>query len=130
MGLLFYELRGLQRCIRLIAVGQELEDLMHVKGLFIRRPNSVGRFINEPIAAGIIYSMVLAAWIYVAVISLSPSGAGWIAVAIFLISFLSVWCFYLTNRDEPKKRLIDIWKDNLLPTKTSSSRNNEVISKL
>lgn len=111
LGLLFYEMRGFQRCIRLITVGKELEKLMHVEGLFIRRPQSVGRFINEPIAAGIIYSTVLAAWVYVALISSWPSGAVWIVAAIYLISFISVWCFYLTQR-EPREALTDIWKDN------------------
>jgi len=110
LGLLFYEMRGFQRCIRLITVGQELETKMHIKGLFLLQPHSVGRFINEPIAAGIIYSTVLASWVYVALIS--SSWAVWIAVAIFLISFLSVWCFYLTQR-EPKKALTAIWKENL-----------------
>ena len=110
LGLLFYEMRGFQRCIRLIIVGQELETKLHVKGLFLLRPHSVGRFINEPIAAGIIYSTVLASWVYVALIS--SSWAVWIAVAIFLISFISVWCFYLTQR-EPKKALTAIWKENL-----------------
>jgi len=111
LGLLFYEMRGFQRCISLITIGKELEKRMDVEGLFLHRPHSVGRFINEPIAASIIYSTVLAAWVYVALISRWPPGAVWIAIAIYLISFLSVWCFYLTQR-ETKEVLTNIWRNN------------------
>ncbi len=104
LGLLFYELRGVQRCLRLIAVGEELEKLMGVRGQFVRWPHSVGRFINEPIAAGIIYSMVLATWSYVAMISSWPAAAIWVAGIVFLIGFMSTWQFYITVRPPKGER--------------------------
>jgi hypothetical protein len=104
LGLLFYEFRGIQRCIRLEAVGKELEGKMKVEGQFKRRSHSAGRFINEPMASGIIYSMVLAAWIYVAVISSWPSVAVLVAGAVFLIGFTSARLFYLAVRGEKGER--------------------------
>ncbi len=104
LGLLFYEFRGIQRCIRLEAIGKELEGKMKVEGQFVRRSHSVGRFINEPMASGIIYSMVLAAWIYVAMISSWPSVAVWLAGAVFLIGFISARRFYLAVRGEKGER--------------------------
>jgi hypothetical protein len=104
LGLLFYELRGIQRCIRLRFVGEQLEESMHLQGQFKQWPHSVGRFINEPIAAGMIYSMVLAAWVYVTLISSGPSVAVWGAAAVFLIGFIGAWRFYhyVTNTEEKK----------------------------
>ncbi len=104
LGLLFYELRGIQRCIRLRFVGEKLEESMHLQGQFKHWPHSIGRFINEPIAAGIIYSMVLAAWVYVSLISSWPSVAVWVAVAVFLIGLIGAWYFYhyVTHKEEKK----------------------------
>jgi hypothetical protein len=48
LGLYFYELRGVQRCIRLTMVAKELESAqpgMSVNGQFTQWPHSVGRFI-------------------------------------------------------------------------------------
>jgi hypothetical protein len=75
VGLLFYELKGIQRCIRLYKVGAELESRMDISGQFKRWPHSARRFINEPVAAAFIYSTVLAAWIFIAITSISPGGA-------------------------------------------------------
>lgn len=94
LGLLFYELRGIQRCIRLATVGAALEYQMGIEGRFRRWPYSVGRFINEPIAAAFIYSAVLASWIFLTVFQASLLAALAASVAVFLVAFLAVWRFY------------------------------------
>jgi len=102
IGLFFYELRGIQRCIRLSRVGKELEYSMGVEGQFQRWPHSLGRFINEPIAASIIYPIILAAWSYVAMFSLGPQIAIWISAVVFIIGFISGWRFYIYVREDNK----------------------------
>lgn len=95
LGLLFYELRGVQRCIRLANLGRLIEEKHGILGQFSGWPHSVLRFINEPIAAGFIYSVVLGAWSYIA---FHPDKMEWIAVIVFILSFLGVWGFYLKVR--------------------------------
>jgi hypothetical protein len=104
LGLYFYELRGVQRCIRLSQVAKDLESGqpgMSVNGQFTQWPHSVGRFINEPIAAAVIYPAVLSAWAYLAVTPYSSMCARVAALAVFLFGFLGGWSFYRHVR-EPK----------------------------
>ncbi len=105
LGLLFHELRGIQRCIRLATVGAALEYQMGVEGRFRRWPHSVGRFINEPIAAAFIYSGVLASWIFLTVFQASLLAALAASGAIFLVAFLAVWRFYwyTTKKEKAEK---------------------------
>ena len=99
LGLYFYELRGVQRCIRLSKVAEELEARMTVSGQFTRWPHSVGRFVNEPIAAAIIYSAVLSAWAYIAAVLCSLICAVVAAVLVFAVGFFGGWIFYLHVRE-------------------------------
>lgn len=101
IGLLFYELRGIQRCIRLSVVGKELETTMGVKGQFALWPQSVGRFVNEPIASAFVYSTVLAAWVFLAFGATKPAAIP-ASLLSFVVAFAMVWCFYLRVR-EPNK---------------------------
>jgi len=93
IGLLFYELRGVQRCIGLATLGKSLERKMKVSGQFVCWPHSIGRFINEPLAAGFVYSAVLAAWSWVGTYAW-PCVASLLPPSLFLLSFLAVWLFY------------------------------------
>jgi len=94
LGLYFYELRGIQRCVRLIKVAQDLEGQsgMSVNGQFTQWPPPVGNFICEPIAAAIIYPAVLSAWAYVA--ALPYTSAPITATVVFLVGFFGGWIFY------------------------------------
>ncbi|MHC4062345.1 MAG: hypothetical protein ACYSR6_12195 [Planctomycetota bacterium] len=83
VGLFFYELRGVQRCIRLNQVGKELETRMRLHGQFRRWPHSVGRTINEPVAASIIYPAVAAGWVYGAIHE-------WTAIAVVVTAVVFV----------------------------------------
>jgi hypothetical protein len=104
LGLLLYELRGVQRCIRLINVAANLEKTMYVAGPFRLRVHSFRNLINEPVAAGIIYPSVLAAWIYVAMYFFESDNARWIVPAIVFIGSMAtvLWVFYIQYKDDPK----------------------------
>lgn len=94
LALFFYELRGVQRCTRLADIGRELEILMGVRGQFVQWPPSIGRFINEPIAASIVYPMVIAGWLYIALVTKSPKLAVSVGIFVFAIGFTCGWQFY------------------------------------
>jgi hypothetical protein len=94
VGLLFYELRGVQRCIRLEHVGIAFERQLGVYGRFRRWPHSVGRFINEPVADAFIYSAVFAAWMFLALLSASFLAAIVWATIVLCAGFVAVWVFY------------------------------------
>jgi hypothetical protein len=111
LGLLFYELRGIQRCIRLATVGRAFEGQMGVEGWFRRWPHSVGRFINEPIAAAFIYPGVLAAWMFLAIISASLPYAIVSAIVVLCVGFAAVRIFYryVTRSEEWQRIADDVW---------------------
>lgn len=90
IGLLAYELQGIKRCWLLMQAGQQLEATFGLEGPFtaVRFPY-VAKFIGAPLAACIIYSAVLAAWAYVALVSVptpTETQAPWISILIFSLS--------------------------------------------
>jgi hypothetical protein len=110
LGLLFYELRGVQRCIRLRLVGQQLEAEMRLrdKGPFQQWPRSL-LGINEPVAAAIIYPAVLSAWLTVTTHYLLIAKVHWlpygtyaaalIAVLVYAVGLAAVLKFFRRVRD-------------------------------
>ena len=67
LGLFLYEIYGIRKCHALIEAGKQLECSLKIpNGQFRRRPRSVLYLINEPLAAGVIYPAVLAAWLFLA----------------------------------------------------------------
>jgi hypothetical protein len=66
-GLFLFEIYGIKKCHALIKAGQALEARL-VSGQFAGRPPAAWKFANEPIAAGVIYPAVMAAWCYVALV--------------------------------------------------------------
>jgi hypothetical protein len=94
IGLLLYELRGIQRCIRLATVGHAFEGQMGVEGRFRQWPPSLWRFINEPIAAAFIYPGVLAAWTFLAFVTVSVPYAIVSASVVLCVGFVAVRRFY------------------------------------
>jgi len=103
LGLFFYELYGIKKCTYLIWAGTDLEAELHIKhGQFESRPPGVLLLISEPLAAGVIYSAVLAAWAFLALAFPQPydatrlqpqDAARWWAIGIFLTGF-ALTCFY------------------------------------
>jgi len=89
LGLFFYELYGIKKCTHLIRAGIDLEKGLESNGgQFSKRPYGVAGLINEPLASGVIYPAVLAAWTFLALASpQSKDGAQLCAIRVFLIGF-------------------------------------------
>jgi hypothetical protein len=109
MGLFFFEIYGIYRCTYLILVGADLEKESRIEhGQFRDHPPPVLGFIAEPMAAGIIYPAVMAAWSYIAMYfydGCSTSIAFPLAASVFLI-FASLMVWYqkwLMRTSLPKK---------------------------
>jgi hypothetical protein len=105
LGLFFYEFYGIKKCGSLITAGIELEKELKIgDGQFTKRPPGVLGLINEPLAAGVIYPAVLAAWIFVALaFSQYQSVARRWAIFVFLIGF-AVSFSYNLKFDSNRKR--------------------------
>ncbi len=71
-GLLIYELKGIQKCTGFIHYGSAIEKELlgdsNLTGIFsgLNKRERGWWFATEPVASAVIYSTVLAAWIYVA----------------------------------------------------------------
>lgn len=88
LGLFFFEIYGIKKCAALIKAGQDMEDSLRLDvGQFKKRPQNVAYLINEPFAAGVIYSTVLAAWVYFALIFKWPDANPWIPISVLIVSF-------------------------------------------
>ena len=73
LGLFFYELRGIQKCKRLIILGGQLESALNIElGQFRDRPKRTG-FIGAETAGWVVYITVLLGWLYVALIGLQTA---------------------------------------------------------
>jgi hypothetical protein len=114
LGLFFYELRGIQKCNGLIAVGQKIEAMLDIdgNGQFIHREDAIAGFIGKTLAACVIYPAVLTAWIFVALVSIWLQGAWWVASLVFFIGFAGSYTLNLkvklekepnTRRESSKK---------------------------
>jgi len=95
LGLFFYEFYGIKKCTHLIRAGKALEEKLNIDdGQFTKRPPGVAGLINEPLAAGVIYPAVLAAWTFIALaFSQSQIAAQWWATRVFFVGF-AVSFFY------------------------------------
>jgi|UPI0003755898 hypothetical protein len=110
LGLFFYEIYGIRRCTYLIFVGAYIESKSDVQhGQFRDRPPAVLGFIAEPMAAGIVYPAVMAAWSYLAMYFLdncSASRAVPVAAGIFF-SFVAFMVWYVVRLKKEWK----CWRD-------------------
>jgi hypothetical protein len=121
LGLFSYELRGMQRCLFLIELGKNIEKELHIDGQFKLRPQKSSPFIAASFAGCLIYPMVLAAWIFVALVKIgvplaemnigdSTVGksvgfglAGAIALGVFIIGFAKSWRWVKRQQSEAEK---------------------------
>jgi hypothetical protein len=140
LGLFFYELYGIKKCTHLIRAGKTLENDLGIRnGQFMQRPPGVAILINEPLAAGVIYPAVLAAWTFLffafpqlpnaAQAQLQDTtllhfteAAQWRAINVFLV-FFAVSFFYnlfLIREDIGKTlRKLKAWLERYLDQKQS-----------
>jgi hypothetical protein len=106
LGLFFYEFYGIKKCTHLIWAGTKLENELNIHdGQFSKRPPGVAGLINEPLAAGVIYPAVLAAWTFIALAFTQPQNAakGW-AIGVFLVGFAVSFSYNLKLIQEGKRR--------------------------
>lgn len=98
-ALFSYEIFGIRKCHDMIILGRRLEDLLgksgQFQGQFLVRRKMVGRVINEPFAAGIIYPSVMAAWMYLALFYTERHVGMAISIAIFLLGFILTFSYDL-----------------------------------
>ncbi len=75
LGLFFYEMRGIQRCGRIIDVGEELERKLNLENAhFLGGPEKkVLGFIGATTAGLTVYTSVLLGWLYVACVGFECS---------------------------------------------------------
>jgi len=101
LGLFFYEIYGTRKCHALINAGKKIECSLGITdGQFTKRPRNVLYLINEPFAAGIIYPVVLAAWMFLMkvypsskpeqapAVEAAVSAAVWVFIAGFLVTLI------------------------------------------
>ena len=97
-GLFMYEIYGIRKCAELIRAGKKLEIAGEVHGQFCSRPQAVWGWINEPLAAAIIYPVVLASWWVLAFLSVlsrpmirAPEVGVWVGASLLMVGgFLGV----------------------------------------
>jgi hypothetical protein len=123
LGLLIYELKGIQKCTCFIHYGGAIEKKLlgesFSEGKFIglKDYKKGWRFATEPVASAIVYATVMAGWVYVATCSrpnenVAFSGNVWLAVTVGLIVCLIVIVFWLyCGEHGPWGKQKDIPKD-------------------
>lgn len=99
LGLLVFELKGIHKCTQFIYVGKTIEkEKFKTEGQFVELWEKGSSYINEPVAAGLIYSVVLTAWLFIFLYSLrilcSSIPVWHICGAVFFLSFLSVYKYW------------------------------------
>jgi hypothetical protein len=73
VGLLIYEMKGIQKCTRYIHFGCQIEQELisgghltgHFKSLALDRQKKWTYAITEPVASAFVYAAVIGAWVYV-----------------------------------------------------------------
>ena len=124
IGLFFYELRGIQWCARLIAVGKNLESQLGIEGQFTHRPPKIAGVIGNTLAARVIYSAVFAAWLYVALVFVWPQRVWLISLLVFFVVFVGSYAFNLSAQLEKKS---DSHKELLLEEKLLNPKVQEIL---
>jgi hypothetical protein len=121
LGLFIFEIYGIRRCTHLIIFGESLEKQMGVEGQFAHRPPGlrtsgqsaagISRFVSEPLASGIIYSVVMAAWAFLTCLDpakpLQDPHLAWIVSLVVFITAFGIsqgFNYWLHNMDATAKR--------------------------
>lgn len=94
LGLLVYELKGIQKCTQFIEKGLYIEHKgFQIRGQFFALCENASPIFNEPVASGLIYSVALAAWTYV--ILYDCKRLSWfISGTVFFVFFASVYLYW------------------------------------
>jgi hypothetical protein len=101
LGLFAYEIFGIRKCHALILAGKHIEVrwLNIGDGQFNSRPHSLLGFIDEPLAAGVIYPAVMGSWIYLALVISHPQASQPAALLVFFagLAGMVIYDFWLRN---------------------------------
>jgi hypothetical protein len=113
LGLFIFELYGIRKCTHLIILGKHLEHQLGIEGQFLNRPDGLegflpwgfARLISEPMASGLIYPAVSAAWLYLALQGLDKLRAGLFAIAVFVLGIVASYRYnnWLLKTDGPNQ---------------------------
>jgi hypothetical protein len=122
LGLFFFEIYGIRKCTWLVVVVAHLESELGSKhGQFSDRPSGILGVINEPLAAGVIYPAVLAAWTFFALhygcwVNASDWAAGVFAAGVFVSLVFIAW---LSCVDTPRLKA-KLTKETAIPVKEAT----------
>jgi hypothetical protein len=111
LGLFLYEIYGIKKCHALIKAGRHIEDSLNLDGQFNNRPQNVLYVINEPFAAGVIYSTVLAAWTFFALVFASPEANPLIPIFVFIVGLAWTLIYDLILRRADKSSDVNTQED-------------------
>ncbi|HYT42315.1 MAG TPA: hypothetical protein VEP90_08205, partial [Methylomirabilota bacterium] len=89
LGLFFYDIRAIQLRSSLVKTGKKIEHSLGI-GQFTTRPQDRFGIIGDTRGSTLIYTVVIAGWVFSALISISPLAAWIAAVILFLIGVIVV----------------------------------------
>lgn len=118
VGLFLYELRGIQRCNALSNCGKSLEqELLGEKahtGTFVGEPPAAFRVVGNTWAALVIYSTVIGAWTYVALVGVVPVGSMWLLVGagVFVVVSIALGWVVVNRQDKMLEQRIKALSSN------------------
>ena len=86
VGLLIYEMKGIQKCTRYIHFGCQIEQELisdgqltgHFKSVTLDKKKKWTYIITEPVASAFVYAAVIGAWVYLACMKVQYDEAGMI----------------------------------------------------
>jgi hypothetical protein len=106
LGLFSYELHAIKKCGALIDAGQLMEQRLNINGQFLRRPQEVAGFIDEPFAASVIYPASLAGWTFFALLGVPARWVAFVAASAVLLAGLafSLWLIRAMELDLRARR--------------------------
>lgn len=121
LGLFLYELRGIQRCNALSNCGRNLEQELLGRevhtGTFVGEPPAAYRVVGNTWAALIIYSTIIGAWTYVAIVGILPGCNTWslVGAALIILLFIALGWLVVTRQDKLlKQRILEISSNQVL----------------
>lgn len=107
LGLFFYDIRAMQLRSSLVKTGWEIEHSLMIAGQFTNRPPHRFGFIGDTGGSTLIYIVVIAGWVFSALIFISPLAAWIAAIILFLIGVIVVIFFGIifNNEEEQQQNL-------------------------
>jgi hypothetical protein len=90
LGIYIYDLRAIQIKVSLVKTGRDIEDLLGINGQFKRRPHTRFGVINDLGGSSLVYTALIAGWLFLGLILTSPLAAWIVSIGLFLIGVVVV----------------------------------------